>query len=69
MGYIAHDLNIKHDGGTHNLEVEIDGQQAVIRFGSSFTLRIAEDEVWKLRDILHDTGRDMEANRLEGSFA
>ena len=69
MGYITHDEYIKHDGGKHNLEVEIDGQQAGIRFGSSFTLRIAEDEVWKLRDILHDTGRDMEANRIEASHA
>ena len=68
MGYITHDEYLKHDGGKHNLEVEIDGQQAIIRFGSSFTLRIGEDEVWKLRDILHDTGRDMEANRIEGSF-
>ena len=60
MSYITHDESIKHDGGTHNLEVEIDGDQAVIRFGLSFTLRVSREEVWKLRDILHDTGRELD---------
>ena len=66
MSYIVQDNLIKHDGGTHNLEVEIDHGQAVFRFGSSFTLRISEEEVWKLRDILHDTGRELELNRIHG---
>ena len=29
--YTIHDTKLPHDGGTHNLEVEIDGDQAVIR--------------------------------------
>ena len=65
MSYIIHDNLIqnnliKHDGGTCNLEVEIDNDQAVLRFGSSFTLRISAEEVWRLRDILHNTGRELE---------
>jgi hypothetical protein len=64
MSYIIQDNLIKHDGGTHNLEVEIDHGQAVFRFGSSFTLRISEEEVWRLRDILHDTGCELEQKRF-----
>ena len=69
MGYIVHDTDIRHDGGKHNLEVEICGNQAVIRFGSSFTLRLEESEVWKLRGILHDAGAELETNRHQGSHA
>ena len=65
MSYIIQDNFIKHDGGSHNVEVEIDGDQAVVRFGASFTLRIDEKNVWKLRDILHDAGRELEAHRIE----
>ena len=53
--YVIHDTKLPHDGGTHNLEVEIDGGQAVIRFGSSFTLRLDEDGVNQLTDVLADT--------------
>ena len=55
MSYIIHDTKLSHGGGTHNLEVEIDGDQAVIRFGSSFTLRLDEQEVNQLADVLQDT--------------
>ena len=55
MSYIIHDTKLRHGGGTHNLEVEIDGDQAVIRFGSSFTLRLDEQEVNQLTDVLQDT--------------
>ena len=55
MSYIIHDTKLSHGGGTHNLEVEIDGDQAVIRFGSSFTLRLDEQEVNQLTDVLQDT--------------
>ena len=67
MSYIIQDNLIKHDGGTHNLEVEIDHGQAVFRFGSSFTLRISEEEVWRLRDILHDAGCELEQKRFNPS--
>jgi len=59
MSYIIQDTNIKHDGGNHNVEIEIDGDQAVIRFGASFTLRIDEANVWKLREMIHDAGREL----------
>ena len=39
----------------YNLEVKIDGGQAVIRFGPSFTLRLDEDGVNQLTDVLADT--------------
>ena len=53
--YTIHNTKLPHDGGAHNLEVEIDGDQAVIRFGSSFTLRLDEDSVSQLTDVLQDT--------------
>ena len=55
MSDIIHDTKLKHDGGEHNLEVELDGEQAIIRFGSSFTLRLDESGVNQLTDILEDT--------------
>jgi hypothetical protein len=63
MSYIIQDTDIKHDGGIHNVEIEIDGDQAVIRFGSSFTLRIDEANVWKLREMIHDAGRELTMTR------
>jgi hypothetical protein len=59
MSYIIQDTSIKHDGGTHNVEIEIDGDQVVIRFGASFTLRVDEENAWKLRDLMHDAGREL----------
>ena len=32
--------HIKHGGGTHNVDVEVEGDRALITFGSSFTLRL-----------------------------
>mgnify|MGYP003121215917 CR=1 FL=1 len=55
MSFVIHDTKLRHDGGTHNLEVEIDGTQAIVRFGSSFTLRLDEKGVNQLADILQDT--------------
>ena len=54
---------IKHDGGTHNVEIDIDGNQAVITFGASFTLRLDEANIWKLRNLLHDAGRELTLDR------
>ncbi len=57
--YTIHDTTLKHDGGEHNLVVEIEDDQAVVRFGASFTLRLSESEIDKLRDILYDTSREL----------
>ena len=59
MSDITHNTLLHHDGGAHQLEVEIDGDQAVIRFGASFTLRMNETQVDNLREILHDTAREL----------
>jgi len=61
--YIIHDTKLKHADGHHNLEVEIDGEQSVIRFGSSFTLRLDEESIDQLRNILYDTSRELCVNR------
>ena len=66
--YTIHDTQLGHDGGKHNLEVEIDGDQAVIYFGSSFTLRLTEEQVDKLRDVLYDTSRELAANRYDRRY-
>ena len=52
--HIGYDV-INHDGGSHIVEAEAntDGT-ATIRFGSSFTLRLDEHNVDKLRQLLHD---------------
>tara|TARA_A100001515_G_scaffold5285_1_gene4844 strand:+ start:132 stop:428 length:297 start_codon:yes stop_codon:yes gene_type:complete len=67
--YTIHDTQLKHADGTHNLEIEIDGDQAVIYFGSSFTLRLTEKQVDKLRDVLYDTSRELAAHRYDRKFA
>ncbi len=61
--YVIHDAPLEHDGGAHNLEVEIEGDQAVIRFGASFTLRMNESQVDRFREIIHDTARELCINR------
>ena len=57
--------HIRHDGGTHNVEVEVDGDKAVIAFGASFTLRLDEQNVDKLRWILHDASIAIACNKSE----
>ncbi len=69
MSYIIHDTTLSHDGGTHNLEVEIDGAQAVIRFGSSFTLRMSEKQVDQLRNVLYETSCELAASTGGGGKA
>jgi len=51
--------NIRHDGGTYRVEVEIERDQCVIRFGASFTLRVDEANLNTLREMLHDAACDM----------
>jgi hypothetical protein len=69
MSYIIQDTDIKHDGGSHNVEIEIDGDRAVIRFGSSFTLRMDETNLDKLRGILYDTTRELMLARFHAEHA
>ena len=57
--------NIRHDGGTHRVEVEIEGDQCVIRFGSSFALRVNEANLNTLREMIHDAARDMAIERRD----
>ena len=59
--------DIRHDGGTHRVEVEIEGDQCVIRFGASFTLRVNEANLNTLRELIHDAARDMAIERRDTS--
>jgi len=54
---------IRHDGGTYNVEVDLEGDQAVISFGASFTLRLDEKNIDKLRDLLYEASRGLSWNR------
>ena len=58
-----YNTELPHADGVHNLEITIDGEEAVIRFGSSFTLRMTEDQVDELRDILYETARHIDLVR------
>ena len=51
MSFIIHNAPISHASGTHQLEVEIEG--------ASFTLRMSETQVDALREVLHDTSREL----------
>lgn len=56
--------NISHDGGTHIVEVEVTHHaQAVISFGASFTLRVDEENLDKLRDMLYEASRTLAIQR------
>ena len=57
--------DIRHDGGTHRVEVEIDGDQCVISFGNSFTLRVNEANLNTLREMIHDAARDLAIERRD----
>ncbi len=59
---------IKHDGGTHNVEVEVDGDQIVIRFGNSFTLRVDEVNADKLLNLIDDGKRELTQARQNEIF-
>ena len=50
---------ITHDGGSHLVEIELGRGQAVITFGSSFTLRVDEANLDKLRGILYEATREL----------
>ena len=59
--------NIKHDGGTHRVEVETEDDQVIIRFGASFTLRVDESNLNTLRDMIHEAVRDLCIERRDTS--
>ena len=60
---------IRHDGGTHSVEVELDGSEAVIRFGASFTLRVDEGNLMKLRALLDQAGNELTRDRRDTAGA
>jgi hypothetical protein len=60
--------SIRHDGGTYNVEVDLEGDQAVIRFGASFTLRLDEKNIDKLRDLLYEASRGLTAAKWDRSW-
>jgi len=59
---------IRHDGGHHIVEVEVDHGQLVIRFGSSFTLRVDEKNANKLRELIHDGARELTIARRNSTL-
>ena len=56
---------IQHDGGTHEVSVETEGDQCVIKFGGSFTLRVDETNLNKLREMIHNASRDLTIERRD----
>jgi hypothetical protein len=56
-------FDLEHDGGTHQVEIEFDQCQAVIRFGSSFTLRINEPSADKLRKAFFIISRELQVRK------
>ena len=59
--------DIQHDGGTHEVSVETEGDQCVIKFGGSFTLRVDEVNLSKLREMIHIAVRDLTIERRDTS--
>ena len=60
-------VSIKHDGGTHDVMTGTDSNgDAVIHFGASFTLRVDEQNLNRLRLLLHDTALDLVQQRSGG---
>ena len=64
----AFNNTIRHDGGTHNVEVKVDNDQLVIYFGNSFTLRVDEKNANKLRELIHDGARELTIARRNRSL-
>jgi hypothetical protein len=57
--------DIQHDGGTHEVSVETERDQCVIKFGGSFTLRVDEKNLNKLREMIHVAARDITIERRD----
>lgn len=60
---------LRHDGGSIDVEVETSANDVVIRFGSSFTIRLDETNVNLFRAMVHDAARDITIKRLVSSSA
>jgi hypothetical protein len=60
-------FNLKHDGGNHRVEIESQGDTAVIRFGPSFTLRLDEENLNNLQMHLASAVREMCIERRDTS--
>ena len=56
-------FDLEHDGGRHQVEIEIDHGQAVIRFGGSFTLRVSEGSADKLREAFFIISRELQVRK------
>ena len=60
-------FTLKHDGGTHRVEIENQGDTTVVRFGASFTLRLDEENLNKLQMHLASAVREMCIERRDTS--
>lgn len=58
---------LKHDGGTHRVMIENQGDTTLVRFGASFTLRLNEENLNKLQHHLAEAARDMCIERRDTS--
>jgi len=58
-------FNLKHDGGTHRVMIENQGDTTLISFGASFTLRLDEENLNKLQMRLAEATRDMTIERRD----
>ena len=54
---------LEHDGGTFDVEIAVEHGCAVIHFGGSFTLRVDENNVDKLREALFGVSRELQVRR------
>ena len=60
-------FTLKHDGGTHRVMIENQGDTTLISFGASFTLRLDEENLNKLREHIHAAAREMTIERRDTS--
>ena len=54
---------LEHDGGIFDVEIAVEHGCAVIHFGGSFTLRVDENNVDKLRAALFGVSRELQVQR------
>ncbi len=60
-------FTLNHSGGQHRVMIENQGDTTLIRFGESFTLRLDEENLNKLREHIHDAAREMTIERRDTS--
>jgi len=60
-------LDLYHDGGLTQIEVETDivdeDSYVTIRFGASYTLRVDDKNMNKLHDLFSDVNKDLAISR------